>query len=217
VRVQTGKPRVAYRQTIGASAEAEHAFERIIGEKPHFARVRLRLEPVASLTKVEFLDSSRPGAIPKQFAPNVKSGVLASCQGGVGYGFPVVQLRVTVVDAGTRENEASETAFEAAASLAFRDAFEAVPCIVLEPIMRFDVQTPDAYMGDVLGDLNRRRATIESVDHAEGLTTIRGLVPISEMFGYSTAVRSLSQGRAGYSMEPHSYAPVPPERQRDFS
>jgi elongation factor G len=108
-------------------------------------------------------------------------------------------------------------AFEAASSLAFRDAFESVPCVVLEPIMRFEVQTPDAYMGDVLGDLNRRRATIEAVEHTEELTTIRGLVPISEMFGYSTAVRSQSQGRASYSMEPHSYAPVPPERAKDFN
>jgi elongation factor G len=212
VRVQTGKPRVAYRQTIGASGEAEHVFERVIGEKGHYARVKLRLDPVASLVKPEFVDMSRPGSIPKQFQPNVKSAVLASCQGGVGFGYPVVQLRATVIDASTRENDASEVAFEAATSLAFRDAFESVPCVVLEPIMKFEVTTPEAYMGDVLGDLNRRRATIESVDHAEELTIIRGLVPISEMFGYSTAVRSQSQGRAGYSMEPHSYAPVPPER-----
>jgi elongation factor G len=217
VKVQTGKPRVAYRQTIARTAEAEHVFERLIGERGHFARVKLRLDPVASLPKVEFLDMSRPGAIPKQFAPNVKSGVLTSCQGGVGFGFPVVQLRVIVTDAGTRESEASDVAFEAASSLAFRDAFESVPCVVLEPIMRFEVQTPDAYMGDVLGDLNRRRATIEAVEHTEDLTTIRGLVPISEMFGYSTAVRSQSQGRASYSMEPHSYAPVPPERAKDFN
>jgi elongation factor G len=217
VRVQTGKPRVAYRQTIAAAAEAEHVFERVIGEKGHYARVKLRLEPVASLSKPEFLDMSRPGAVPKQYQPNVKSAVLASCQGGVGYGFPVVQLRAAVVDASTRENEASEIAFEAAASLAFRDAFESVPCVVLEPIMKFEVTTPEAYMGDVLGDLNRRRATIESVDHADELTFIRGLVPISEMFGYSTAVRSQSQGRASYSMEPHSYAPVPPERAKAFA
>jgi len=217
VRVQTGKPRVAYRQTLGASATAEHVFERVIGEKGHYARVKLRLDPVASLGKPEFLDMSRPGSIPKQFQANVKSAVLASCQGGVGFGFPVVQLRATVVDASTRENDASEVAFEAAASLAFRDAFESAPCVVLEPIMKFEVTTPEAYMGDVLGDLNRRRATIESVDHADELTFIRGLVPISEMFGYSTAVRSQSQGRAGYSMEPHSYAPVPPERAKAFA
>jgi elongation factor G len=216
VRVQTGKPRVAYRQTIGAPAQAEHTFERVIGEKAHHARVRVRLEPVPSLARPEFVDASRPGAIPRQFLGNVRSGVLASCQGGVGYGFPVVQLRITVVDAATREHEASEIAFEAAASLAFRDAYESVPAVLLEPIMRFEVQTPGAYMGDVLGDLNRRRATIESVDHTADLATIRGLVPVSEMFGYSTTVRSLSQGRASYSMEPHSYAPVPPERARDF-
>ena len=216
VRVQTGKPRVAYRQTIAAASEAENVFEQLIGERGHFARVKVRLDPAPHAAKVEFLDLTRPGVIPRQFLPNVRSGVLTSCQGGVGKGFPVVQLRATVIDAGTREAEASEIAFEAASSRAFRDAFDAVPCVVLEPIMRFEVQTPAQYMGDVLGDLNRRRATIESVDHAEDLTTIRGLVPISEMFGYSTAVRSLSQGRAGYSMEPHSYAPVPPERAKDF-
>jgi elongation factor G len=216
VRVQTGKPRVAYRQTLSAPAEAEHAFERVIGEKGHYAKVRLRLDPRPELAKAEFLDLSRPGAIPKQFAPNVKSAVLTSFQGGAGCGLPVVQLRATVIDASTRDNEASDVAFEAAASLAFRDAFDSVPFVVLEPIMKFEVQTPAEYMGDVLGDLNRRRATIESVDHTEVLATIRGLVPISEMFGYSTAVRSQSQGRASYSMEPHSYAPVPPERARDF-
>ena len=217
VRVITGKPRVAYRQTIGAPSQATHEFERVVGEKKHYARITLRLEPVASLAKVEFVDISKPGSVPKQLLPNVKSGVFSSCEGGVGYGFPVVQLRATLVDAATREGEATETAFEAATSFAFREAFDAVPCVVLEPIMKFEVQTPDPYMGDVLGDLNRRRAVIEDVEQVQGVRSIRGTVPISEMFGYSTALRSLSQGRAGYSMEPHSYAPVPPERAKAFA
>ncbi len=216
VRVQTGKPRVAYRQTIATAAEAEHEFEKVVGEKTNYARVRLRLEPDPALPKYEFDDRSTPGAFPKQFLQYVKSGALSSCQGGVGYGFPAVQLRVILLDAGTREGQASETAFEAASHFAFQKAFDAAKCVILEPIMRFEVQTPDAYMGDVLGDLNRRRAVISEVDHVETIALIRGTVPISEMFGYSTSLRSQSQGRAGYSMEPHSYAPVPPERAKDF-
>jgi elongation factor G len=217
VPVSTGKPRVAYRQTAGEAAEGEHAFEHLVGERMQYARVRIRIEPDPSLHRPEFEDRTPPGSYPRQFQQYVRSGALASCQGGVGYGFPVVHLRVVLVAASTREGQATEAAFEAAGSLAFQRAFESAPCVILEPIMRFEVQTPDAYMGDVLGDLNRRRAVIEDVDHHEGVRIIRGTVPVSEMFGYSTALRSLSQGRAGFSMEPHSYAPVPPERARDFA
>jgi elongation factor G len=208
---------VAYRQTVAAAAEGEYEFERVLGEKQQYARVRVRIEPYPSLTKPEYQDRTAPGAYPKLYAQNVRSGAMASCMGGVGYGFPSVQLRVLVLAASTREGQGTEAAFEAASNLAFQKAFDSASCVVLEPIMHFEVQTPDAYMGDVLGDLNRRRAVIEDVDAVEGVRFIRGLVPISEMFGYSTVLRSLSQGRAGYSMEPHSYAPVPPERARDFA
>jgi elongation factor G len=215
--VSTGRPRVAYRQTIAFPAEGEFEFERMVGERTVYARVRIRIEPDPNLPKVEYEDRTRAGAYPRLFAQNVRSGALASTQGGVGYGFPSVQLRVIVVDAATREQQGTESAFEAASSLAFQRAFDSAQCVVLEPIMRFEVQTPESYMGDVLGDLNRRRAVIEDVDAAEGVRFIRGTVPISEMFGYSTTLRSLTQGRAGYSMEPHSYAPVPPERAKDFA
>ena len=175
------------------------------------------VEPDPSLPRFEFEDRSRPGAFPKMFLQYVKSGALASCQGGVGYGFPAVQLRVILLDASTREGLGTEASFEAASHFAFQKAFDSARCIILEPIMKFEVQTPDAYLGDVLGDLNRRRAAIEAMDHTETLATIRGTVPISEMFGYSTSLRSQSQGRAGFSMEPHAYAPIPPERAKDFA
>ncbi|MCG3133730.1 MAG: Elongation factor G [Planctomycetes bacterium] len=217
VGVQTGRPRVAYRQTIAGPGTGEYEFERVVGEKTQYARVRIAIEPDESVSKAEFADRTAPGAYPRQFQQYVRSGALASCQGGVGYGFPSVQLRIALLDAATREGQGTEAAFEAAASLAFQRAFESAGCVVLEPIMKFEVQTPDAYMGDVLGDLNRRRATIDDVDHAEGIRLIRGRVPISEMFGYSTALRSQSQGRAGFSMEPLTYAPVPPERAKDFA
>ena len=217
VPVQTGRPRVAYRQTIGSAAEGEFEFERVVGERTVYARVRVRIEPDPTLAKPVYDDRTPPGAYPRLLAQNVRSGAMASTEGGVGFGFPSVQLRVIVTDAATREGQATESAFEAAANLAFQRAFDSAECVVLEPIMRFEVQTPDAYMGDVLGDLNRRRAVIDDVDAVEGIRFIRGTVPVSEMFGYSTTLRSLSQGRASYSMEPHSYAPVPPERARDFA
>ncbi|MCE9636153.1 MAG: elongation factor G [Planctomycetes bacterium] len=216
VPVSTGRPRVAYRQTIANASEGEFEFERVVGEKTQYARVRVRLEPDASLPKAEYEDRAVPGSYPRIFAQYLKSGAMASCQGGVGYGFPSVQIRVIVLAASTREGEGTEAAFEAASNLAFQRAFDGAQCVVLEPIMRFEAQTPDAYMGDVLGDLNRRRALIEDVDAVEGVRFIRGTVPISEMFGYSTTLRSISQGRASYSMEPHAYAAVPPERAKDF-
>ena len=214
--VHTGKPRVAYRQTVASSAEASHEFERVVGEKTQYARVKLRVDPVPELGKVDFVPGFAIQNVPRAYRENVVSGALSSCQGGVGVGYPVVQLRITLLEAGTREGEGTEAAFEAASSLAFRDAYESVECVVLEPIMKFEVQTPDQYLGDVLGDLNRRRAVIEQVEAHGEVQSIKGTVPISEMFGYSTALRSVSQGRAGYSMEPHSYAAVPPERRQDF-
>ncbi len=216
VGVHTGKPRVAYRQTIARGATAQHEFERVVGEKTQYARVRLRVDPDPALPRVAFVDMADPSQMPRRFLPNVQSGALSSAQGGVGYGYPCVQLRVTLLEGATREGEGTEAAFEAAASRAFQEAFEAAGCVVLEPIMQFEVQTPEQYMGDVLGDLNRRRATIQEMLEEEGTRVVRGVVPVSEMFGYSTALRSQSQGRASYSMEPHSYAPVPPERAPQF-
>ncbi len=217
VAVLTGKPRVAYRQTVAGTAEAEHVFERIVGEKAQYARVKIRVDHVQGLAKPQFVNFARPDTLPKRFAPNVESGALSSAEGGVGVGYPAVQLRITCIEAQTRDNEGTEAAFEAAAARAFQDAFEAAGCVVLEPVMKFEVQTPEQYMGDVLGDLNRRRAVIQELLEEEGTRCIHGTVPISEMFGYSTALRSQSQGRASYSMEPHSYEPVPPERAAQFA
>ncbi len=211
VRVQTGKPRVAYRQTVASSSQAEREFEREVGEKTQYARVGLRLDPVPDLARTEFFQFGEMDSSARKFLPNVKSGALSSAEGGVGYGYPCVQLRVTLLAAATRDGDGTEAAFEAAANRAFSDAFEAAGCVVLEPIMQFEVQTPEQYMGDVLGDLSRRRAEISEMLDEDGVRSIRGTVPISEMFGYSTSLRSQSQGRASYSMEPHSYAPVPPE------
>jgi len=211
VKVHTGKPRVAYRQTVGGSAEAEHVFERLVGEKTQYARVKIRVDPDPKLMKPMFVNFASETTLPRRFVPNVESGALSSAEGGVGFGYPCVQMRVICTDASTRDNEGTDAAFEAASTRAFQEAFEAAGCVVLEPIMKFEVQTPEQYMGDVLGDLNRRRADIRQMAEEEGVRCIRGTVPISEMFGYSTALRSQSQGRARYSMEPLSYAPVPPE------
>ncbi len=211
VPVQTGKPRVAYRQTVAEGAEGSYDFERVVGEKTQYARVKVRVDPVPSLPRTEFFHFGELDSASRRFLPNVESGALSSAEGGVGVGYPCVQLRVTLLEATTRDGEGTEAAFEAAANRAFQEAFEKGGCVVLEPVMRFEVGTPEAYMGDVLADLNRRRAEISELLEEEGIRVIRGIVPISEMFGYSTALRSLSQGRAGYSMEPESYAPLPPD------
>jgi elongation factor G len=217
VATLTGKPRVAYRQTVAGTAEAEHVFERVVGEKTQYARVKIRVDHDANLSKPQFLNFAGETTMPKRFVPNVESGAVSSAEGGVGIGYPSVQLRITCLEGETRESEGTEAAFEAAATRAFQEAFEAAGCVVLEPIMKFEVQTPEQYMGDVLGDLNRRRADIHEMLDEEGTRCIRGTIPISEMFGYSTTLRSLSQGRASYSMEPHSYAPVPPEKAAQFA
>jgi elongation factor G len=210
VGASVGKPRVAYRQTVAAAGEAEARFERQIASKVHAAVVRLRVEPAPGSGKVEFHSALRPEQLPKAAVAAIERGVASA--GGGGLSYPVIDVRATLV-AGSfpPDRELSEIAFEFAGSQAFGQAFEAGGPVVLEPAMRLEVHTPAGFTGEVLSDLNRRRAVVEGSEQHGDLRILAGRVPLSEMFGYSTAVRSLTQGRAAYTLEPAGWEPVPPE------
>jgi elongation factor G len=209
VEAHVGKPRVAFRQTVGGSARGEAAFERVVGEKRQYARVVLEVFPG------DGADHLSPGLarLPPVLRNAVRAGVRSAEQGGCGLGYPCYGVGCRAVDFTVVPQDATEAAFEAAAVQAFGNAFDAAGAVLLEPVMSVAVHTPEEFLGNVLGDLQRRRATIESIENpSTGARTIRGVVALAEMFGYSTALRSASQGRAAFSLEPRAYAPVPPER-----
>ena len=149
------------------------------------------------------------GAIPREYIPAVEDGVIEACSNGVIAGYPVTDVKATVFDGSFHEVDSSEIAFKMAGILGFKEAFRRATPILLEPIMLVEVVVPEEYMGDIIGDLNSRRCVIQEMGNRGHLKAIKGLVPLSEMFGYATAIRSLSQGRATYTMEPHSYQQVP--------
>lgn len=209
VEAHVGKPRVAFRQTVAGTARGTAEFERMVGEKRHHARVVLEVFPG------DGGDHLAPGlaGLPPPLRAAVRAGIRSTEQGGCGLGYPCFQVGVRAVDFTVHPSDASEMAFEAAASQAFSEAFDRAGAVLLEPVMSIVVHCPEEFLGNVLGDLQRRRATIENIDSpGGGLRVIRGVASLAEMFGYSTALRSVSQGRAGFSMEPRAYAPVPPER-----
>ena len=172
----------------------------------------LRVEAAPGGGAPAFVNASRPDAVPLSVVPAVERGVRGAAQGSAGFAWPAIDIRVTLLSGRAHEIvPPSEIAFEAAASQAFERAFEAAGPVLLEPAMRLEVHVPMAFTGDVLADLNRRRVVIESSEAAGDVQILTGRVPLSTMFGYSTSVRSLTQGRAGYSMEPCGYEAVPPE------
>jgi elongation factor G len=211
VMANVGKPRVAYRQTIRAAAEAEGVFDRDMAGRRQFARVVVAVGPVPSERKLCFTSRVVEGELSKQFLAAVQSGVRSAAEGGAGFGFPAVQLGVTLTAATVHETDSTEAAFEAAANFAMREAFERGGVVLLEPMMKVEVSTPEQFLGDVIGDLNSRRAEIHAVEDRGELRVVHVVAPLAQMFGYSSALRSATQGRATYSMEPHTYAPAPPD------
>jgi len=211
VEANVGKPRVAYRQTIRRDVVAESVFDRETGVRRQFARVKLEVRRYGGERRVEFRSNVGKGVISKPFEDSVRMGVLSAAEGGVGFGYPVVQLAVTLLDAEASETDSTETAFEAAATMAMRDAFDEAGALLLEPVMKIEVQTPESYLGDVIGDLNARRAEITDIEAQGAVRLVHGVAPLAQMFGYSSGLRSATQGRATYTMEPHSYAPAPPD------
>jgi len=209
IQANVGAPRVSYRQTVAGTAEVAHHFERLIGGKQQQATVRVRVEAQGSGSGLLVESVALPTELDPRYAAAAVEGARFAAQGGMG--FPMVDLRVTVLGGRAHETESSETAFQAAAGAAFQAAAEKAGLVLLEPVMRIEVTTPSESVGPVTSDLVRRGAVLEGDELRGDLRVIHGSVPLSRMFGYSTAVRSLTQGRAGYSMEPAGFVPAPPE------
>lgn len=209
VEANVGNPQVAYRETISAMVEQEGKFIRQSGGRGQYGHVWLRIEPREPGAGFEFVDQIKGGAIPKEYIPAVGKGIVEQMQNGVLAGYPVVDVKVTLFDGSFHDVDSSEMAFKIAGSMGFKEgALKAKPKL-LEPIMSVEVVTPEEYMGDVMGDLNRRRGVLQGMDDTPAGKTISAQVPLSEMFGYATDLRSMSQGRAVYSMEFEKYAEAP--------
>ena len=178
------------------------------GGKGQYGHVKIKVEPNESGKGYEFINAIVGGAIPKEYIPAVDDGIKGAMQAGVLAGYPVVDCKVTLYDGSYHEVDSSEMAFKIAGSMAFKEAMRKADPVILEPIMEVTVNTPEEYMGDVIGDLNSRRGQIRGMEAVFGAQEIRALVPLSEMFGYSTDLRSKTQGRGNYTMEPHSYVAV---------
>jgi elongation factor G len=210
VEANVGKPQVAYRETIRATVESEGKFVRQSGGRGQYGHVWLKLEPQESGKGYEFVNGITGGSVPKEYIPAVDKGVREALETGVIAGYPVVDVKVTAFDGSYHEVDSSEMAFKIAGSLGFKDGFRRARPVLLEPIMKVEVVTPEEYSGDVIGDLNRRRGQIMGMDETAAGKTITAEVPLSEMFGYATTVRSMSQGRATFTMEFAKYTEVPP-------
>ncbi len=209
VEANVGAPQVAYKETIKALAEAEGKYIKQSGGRGQYGHCWLRLEPRDRGAGDEFVDEIKGGVIPKDFIPAVEKGVKEAYSKGILAGYPVVDIKTTLYDGSYHEVDSSEVAFKVAASMAFKAAADKAQPIILEPIMKIEVVTPEEFMGDVIGDLNSKRATIAEMSDRGPMKVIDGMVPLAEMFGYATNLRSMTQGRATYSMEFDHYAEVP--------
>ena len=209
VEANVGKPQVAYRETIRSSVEQEGKFVRQSGGRGQYGHVFLRIEPRPAGEGYEFEDAIVGGVVPREYISAVDKGIREQMENGVVAGYPVVDCKVTLYDGSYHDVDSSEMAFKIAGSMAFRDGALRASPVLLEPIMKVEVVTPEDYMGDVMGDLNRRRGLPQGMDESPSGKVIRAEVPLAEMFGYATDLRSMSQGRAIYSMEFEKYAEVP--------
>jgi elongation factor G len=208
VEASVGKPEVAYRETFKKSLESEGKFVKQSGGRGQYGHVWLKLEPQHG-KGYEFVDGVKGGRVPKEFIPAVKKGVDEALQEGVLAGYPVVDIKVTLTDGSYHEVDSNENAFKMAAIFAFKDGMRAGNPVLLEPIMAVEVETPEEKMGDVMGDLSARRGVIQGMEDLPGSKAIKAEVPLNQMFGYSTQLRSLTQGRATYTMEFKHYAEAP--------
>jgi elongation factor G len=210
VEANVGKPQVAYRETIRGKVEQEGKFVRQSGGRGQYGHVWLKLEPNEVGKGYTFVNGVVGGTIPKEFIPAVDKGIREVCQTGVIAGYPVVDVKITLFDGSYHDVDSSEMAFKIAGSMGFKEGFRRAKPVLLEPIMKVEVVTPEEYSGDVIGDLNRRRGQILGMDEGPSGKAITAEVPLSEMFGYATTVRSMSQGRATFTMEFGKYTEVPP-------
>ena len=209
VEANVGKPQVSYREAIRQSVNVDHKYARQSGGKGQYGHVKMTMEPLEEGKGYEFVNAIVGGAIPKEYIPAVDAGIQGAMQSGVLAGYNVVDVRVTLYDGSYHEVDSSEMAFKIAGSMAFKEACRKANPVLKEPIMQVDVSVPEEYMGDVIGDLSSRRGQIQGMEARNGAQAIGAYVPLSEMFGYATDLRSNTQGRASYSMSPSHYEEVP--------
>jgi len=208
IEVVVGEPAVAFRETISQEVEVEYRHSKQSGGKGQFAQTYLRLEPNEG-KGYEFLDKIKGGSIPGEYIPSVNKGIIKTMADGVLAGFPVVDVKVVLLDGQFHPVDSSDFAFQICSSICFKQGFMKANPILLEPVMKIEINTPDDYIGDIVGNLNKRRGKIESMRrHRKGSQKLNGFVPLMEMFGYATSLRNLSSGRANYSMEFYQYMPV---------
>jgi elongation factor G len=209
VSANVGAPQVSYRETIRVKVEQEGKFVRQTGGRGQFGHVFLRIEPQEPGSGYAFVNEIVGGVVPKEYIPAVDKGVREAMANGIISGYPVVDVKVTLYDGSYHEVDSSEMAFKIAGSMCFRDGARKAKPVLLEPVMKVEVVTPEEYMGDVMGDINSRRGLVQGMDDAPAGRIIRAEGPLAEMFGYSTVLRSATQGRATYSMEFAKYNEVP--------
>jgi elongation factor G len=209
VEANVGKPQVAYRETIRAKVEQEGKFIRQSGGRGQYGHVWLKLEPKEPGGGYEFVNGIVGGVVPKEYIPAVDKGIQEAMEGGVIAGYPVVDIKVTIIDGSYHDVDSNEMAFKIAGSIGFKEGFKKARPVLLEPIMKVEVVTPEDYYGDIIGDLNRRRGQIMGMDDSPSGKVVTAEVPLAEMFGYATSVRSMSQGRATFTMEFGKYMEVP--------
>ncbi len=209
VDAEVGQPQVAYRETIRKTVEQEYKYAKQSGGRGQYGHVFLRIEPMEPGSGFEFVNDIKGGVVPKEYIPAVEKGCKEALQNGVLAGYPVEDVKVTLYDGSYHEVDSSEMAFKLAASMGFKEGARKAGAVILEPIMKVEVETPEEYMGDVIGDLNKRRGQVNSMDERSGNKVVTAFCPLSTMFGYSTDLRSQTQGRATYSMEFDHYDEVP--------
>jgi elongation factor G len=226
VEAATGKPQVAYRETIQGTAEAENKYIKQTGGKGQYGHTKIRIKPMEPLPEdekertkylktvdredhFEFINSIKGGVIPGEFIPAVRKGIKEALERGISAGYPVVDVSVELYDGSFHEVDSSEIAFKISGSQAFQDAAKRAKPVILEPVMKVEVVTPEEFMGDVNGSINSKRGMVESMDERGGARVVTAKVPLSELFGYTTDLRSMSQGRASATIEFSHYAVVP--------
>ncbi len=216
VEANVGAPQVAYKETIHGKADVDHKYARQSGGKGQYGHVKIRIEPNESGKGYEFINAVVGGSVPKEYIPAVDQGIQGAMQSGVLAGFPVVDVKVTLYDGSYHEVDSSEMAFKIAGSMAFKEACRKAEPVILEPIMKVSVMVPEEYTGDVIGDISSRRGNILGMEPRNGITQIDANVPLSEMFGYATDLRSRTQGRGQYAMEPSHYTELPKSIQQEI-
>jgi len=209
VAADVGAPQVAYRETISKAAEVDYLHKKQTGGSGQFARVKILFEPLPAGSGYEFVSKVVGASVPKEYIPGVKKGLMSSCESGIVSGFPAIDFKATLLDGDSHDVDSSVLAFEIAARAAFREGMLKAGPRLLEPLMRVEVVTPEDYMGDIIGNLNSRRGHIEGMDQRGNARVIAAMVPLANMFGYVSSLRSMSQGRAQFTMHFDHYSKVP--------